>query len=196
MEDKKNKSKHIEEDKNNFQTIKDPELRKKKWKEAKEQGKHIQDKNLQASVKNLIPLNERDPEEAREIRRKGALALNKLKGERKTAKQILNDLLPLYANVDAIVNNDTIPEDIKKEIIKKKIDVTQYDLIMMAQIYQAQQGNYKSAEFIRDTFGDKPITETHNINETITQADRDLIAKLSARMGINTDIIDVDTTED
>ena len=55
---------------------------------------------------------------------------------------------------------------------------------MLSQIYQAQNGNVKAAEFIRDTFGDKPINETHNINETISEADKQLINNLKDRLNI------------
>lgn len=172
--------------------IEDPLLRKQIFKEAKE-GKYQDNKHLQVVTKNLIPINERPIEEQKEIRRKAAEATNKIKGEKKNAKQILDNLLPIYANKDAIKDNDCIPLDIKKQILDKNIQITQYDLIMLAQIHQAQQGNTKASEFIRDTYGDKPVNETHNVNEIMTQADKDLINKLSNRLNIkDKSVIDVD----
>lgn len=177
--------------KTRMRDIEDPELRKKIYKEVKE-GKHKDNKGLQAIARNIIPLTERSPEEAREIRRKGAEATNKLRGERKTAKQILNTLLPLYANTSAITSNDNIPEDIKSEILKKKIDITQYDLIMLAMIKKAQQGDVKASEFVRDTFGDVVVKEVHNVNESMSQADKELIRNISERLGIANDALDME----
>lgn len=171
--------------KTRLRDIEDAEERKRIYKEARENGAYKDNKAITATARNLIPLNERSPEEAREIRRKGAEALHKLKGERKNAKQILDEILPIYANTSAIVSNETIPEDIKSELLSNKnIKITQYHLIMLSQIYQAQNGNVKAAEFIRDTFGDKPINETHNINESISEADKQLINNLKDRLNI------------
>lgn len=170
--------------KTRLRDIKDPEERKKIYKEAREEGKHTQSKAIQTQAHNLIPLNERSEEEAREIRRKGAIALNKLKGEKKNAKQILDTILPLYANKATIKANDGIPEDIKEEILAKNINITQYDLLFMAQLYQAQQGNVKSAEFIASHYGDVVVKETHNVNDNISEADKKLIEKLSSRLNI------------
>lgn len=161
--------------------ISDPETRKEIYKKV-ESGE-IHHKQLEASKKNLVPLNKRSPEEAAAIRRKGWEAMTQLKGERKTAKQSLDQFLPIFANDPA--NDENIPEDIKK-LLKdnKNVKVTQYDLIMLSMIAQARNGNVKAAEYIRDTYGDKPINETHNINETISEADKKLIEKLSSRLNI------------
>lgn len=174
-----------------IRNIEDAAERKKVFKEVR-QGKAKGSKQIEAAAKNLIPLNERTPEEAAEIRRKGAMAVNQLRGEKKNAKQILDALLPIYANDSAIKNNNTIPEDIKEMIIKKNIKVTQYDLLYMSMLYEAQHGNVKAAEYIRDTNGEKPINETHNINETISESDKALIKNLQERLNI----VDIDTTGD
>lgn len=198
-EDKKQVKKQVEDQVNNnsldnninivketrLKDIKDPEERKRIYKEARE-GKHKYNKGITAAATNLTPLNELDPEKAREIRRKGAEALHKARGEKKSAKQILNEILPLYANKTAIAENENIPEDIKKDILSHNIDITHYHLLYLSMLNQAENGNTKAAEFIRDTVGDKPIAETRNINEIITQADKDLISKLEKRLN-NTD---------
>ena len=170
--------------KTRLRDIENAEERKRIYREAREEGKHTQSKAIQAQARNLIPLNERSEEEAREIRRKGAEALNRLKGEKKNAKQILDTLLPIYADKNAIISNEVIPQDIKDTIIKHNMKITQYDLIMLSQIYQAQQGNVKSAEFIANHYGDIVVKETHNINESISEADKQLINNLKDRLNI------------
>lgn len=166
------------------------EDRQKLFKEAKEGNtEHKQYKSLS---NNLKPLNERPKEEADAIRRKGWQAMMELKGERKNAKQILDNLLPLYANNDAINNNDNIPTDIKKLVLSKNIKLTQYDLIMLSMIYKAQNGDVKASEYISNHYGDVVTKEVHNVNESISEADKALINKLSDRLNISRDVIDID----
>lgn len=148
----------------------------------------IEHKQIKAGLENLKKsnlaiLDKTDPERAKEIRRKGWEKMQELKGERKTAKQSLDQFLPLFARDTA--SDENIPEDIKKLLAEnKQVKVTQYDLIMLSMIAQARNGNVKAAEYIRDTYGDKPINETHNINETMSEADKKLIEKLSNRLNI------------
>ena len=172
--------------KTRLQDISSKEERQKAFREAKE-GKHKENKHLQAVAKNLIPLNERSEEEARAIRRKGAEAVNQLKGERKNAKQILDSLLPLYANKDAISQNDNIPSDVKQQILDKNIKITQYDLIMLSMIHRAQNGDVKASEFIANRFGDI-VQKDIKVTETMSESDKKLIEKLSNRLNI----VDVD----
>ena len=173
---------------NRINDIDTSEERKRAFKECKEgKGKYKDNKQIKAITKNLIPLTERTEEEQKEIRRKGWESMMSLKGERKNAKQILDELLPLFANTDAITENDTIPVDIKKTILDKNIKITQYHLIMLSQIYQAQNGNVKSAEFIANHFGDI-VQKDIKVTETMSESDKKLIEKLSNRLNI----VDVD----
>lgn len=161
--------------------IDDHETRSAIYKEV--EAGNIKHKQLEASKKNLIPLNKRSPEEAAAIRRKGWEAMTALKGERKTAKQSLEQFLPLFANDPG--NDENIPEDIRKLLTDNKaVKVTQYDLIMLSMINQARNGNIQAAIYIRDTFGDKPINEVHNVNEIISDNDKALIEKLQQRLNI------------
>lgn len=138
---------------------------------------------LKSWKNNMRPLNTVPPEEALEIRRKGQLAQQELRGEKKTAKQSLDTFLPLFisnpANIEA-----NVPEDIIAAIKRSKVKVTQYDLVCLSMLAKAQQGNVKAAEWIRDTYGDKPIDQTHITADIITEADRALIANIAARTGI------------
>ena len=143
----------------------------------------IKHKQIEASINNLKPFNQMSEEEAYKIRRKGWEAMQKIKGERKTAKESLEQFLPLFA--ENIADDENIPQEIK-DLIKdnKEIKVTQYDLIMLSMINQARQGSVKAAEYIRDTYGDRPIKESHTINETISVSDKALIDKIANRLNI------------
>lgn len=82
-----------------------------------------------ANEQNLIPLNKRTQRERKEIARKGAEATNKIKAERKTLKE---ELLLILSEGNT----------------QKKIST--------ALIEQAQKGNTKAFEIIRDTIEEKP----------------------------------------
>ena len=82
-----------------------------------------------ANEKNLIPVTKRTPREQKEISSKGGKASAKAKKERNTLKQ---ELLLILENED----------------MQKKIST--------ALIKEAEKGNTKAFEVIRDTIGEKP----------------------------------------
>ena len=97
-----------------------------------------------ANEKNLIPLNKRTQRERKEIASKGAKATNKLKAERKSLKE---ELLILLSTGNT------------------------QNKISTALIEQAQKGNTKAYEIIRDTIGEKPkenIDVSGQINNPFT----------------------------
>lgn len=182
----KNKSIYKKNIPKDINKVKDPEKRKYLYKEIIENGidhKQAIAQHNNLSKSNLKELDKTDPERAKEIRRKGWEAMQQIRGEKKNAKQCLDQFLPLYASNTA--SDENIPDDVKRLLEKNKdIKVTQYDLIMLSMINQARNGNVKAAEYIRDTYGDKPTQEIHNVNEVITEADKKLIEKLQNRLNI------------
>lgn len=87
-----------------------------------------------ANEKNLIPNSNRSPNEVRENGRKGG----KKSGEVRREKKLLRELLE-----EALLK--------KTETGNKYIDITN------ALIKQAEEGNVKAYETIRDTLGQKPV---------------------------------------
>ena len=59
-------------------------------------------------------------------------------------------------------------------------------------IYKAQNGDVKASEYISNHYGDVVTKEVHNVNESISEADKALINKLSDRLNISRDVIDID----
>ncbi len=90
-----------------------------------------------ANEQNLIPFNERTPEERREIAKKGAEATNKLLKERKTLAQEL--LL--------ILSQGNTQERISTALIEKCL-----------------KGDIRAFETLRDTIGEKPKEKMENLN--------------------------------
>ena len=60
-------------------------------------------------------------------------------------------------------------------------DLTQYDLINLAMITAAKNGDTKAALYVRDTVGDK-LAEKQEIAATFTDGDKSLLEKVSARL--------------
>lgn len=161
--------------------IKDKAERKEIYKKVV--SGEIHHKQLETAKKNLIPLSERTEEEQKAIRRKGWEKMMEIKGERKTAKESLEQFLPLFAN--NVASDENIPQDVR-DLIRdnKEVKVTQYDLIMLSMINQARNGNIKAAEFIANHYGDVVVKESHHINEVVSASDKALIEKISQRLNI------------
>ena len=119
-------------------------------KTEQKKGKKQQHPN---SLKNLIPLNQRTPQQRKEIATKGALATNAKIKKRKTFREIIEALgvsdateqekqkfLQMFPGAD--------PDEITK------------DMMLVASMYNQGigRGNVKAAAMIRDTAGEKPDT--------------------------------------
>lgn len=146
--------------------------------EQEPQGAQKGWKNLQPEKYNFSVM---DKEKHREICRKGAAAVNKLHGERKTAKQALENILTLKVN-DEIIAGADLPPEIAERLKRSNPDATIYDLIQIVAAGRAVGGNIKAAEYIRDTYGDKPH-DTVEINANITtDQDRELMRRIAERL--------------
>jgi general stress protein YciG len=138
----------------------------------------------QKGWKNLekrTSFNEMDPERRREICRKGAEAVNKLHGEKKTAKQSLEKILTLKIDSE-IMSAADVPRELADKLRRDNPDATLYDLIQIVAVGRAVGGNIKAAEYIRDTHGDKPIERVEVTDNVTTDADRELMRQLSERL--------------
>ena len=95
---------------------------------------------------NLIPLTQRPEEEARELRRKGALASAEAKRKRKLLKELLLDALQ-----EDVALKD---KDGNKKPVRAEIAITK------GIIAKAISGSPRAYEVIRDTLGEKPAETT------------------------------------
>lgn len=99
---------------------------------------------------NLIPLTQRSEEEAREIRRKGALASTESKKKRKLLREVLEEMLGTTIKLKDPDGNESV--------------ITRDTAIALGLFQRAQKGDPRAFEVIRDTLGEKPaervITET------------------------------------
>lgn len=104
-----------------------------------------------ANDENLVSLANRTTEEKREIAIKGGIASGKARKQKKMLKTLLEEALSKGTETD----ND-------------------YINITLALIQQANNGNVKAYEVIRDTLGQKPkeqIEISHDTNEIENKID-------------------------
>ena len=148
------------------------------------------------NLRKRVPFNQMDPEKVKEIRRKGAEAVNQLHGEKKTAKQALASVLTLKAT-DEVVKAADIDPKIAERLKRDNPNATLYDLIQAVAVGRALEGNVKAMEYVRDTHGDAPIKQIEVTENITTDADRELMRQLSERLqdGGRIEIVK-DVTED
>ena len=84
-------------------------------------------------------MNERSEDEVRAIGRKGGIASGKARKEKKMLKELLEDALSKGTETD-----------------------NEYINITLALIKEANKGNVKAYEVIRDTLGQKPIDKVEH----------------------------------
>lgn len=134
--------------------------------------------NLEAG---RLSFNQMEPERAREIQRKGAEAVNRIHGEKKTAREALERILTIKATPEIIAGAD-IPEELAERLRRDNPDATLYDLIQIVAVGRAVGGNMKAYELIRDTHGDKPIERVEVTENVTTEADRELMRDVLQRL--------------
>lgn len=117
-----------------------------------------------AGEDNLIPMNERSQEEAREMGRKGGIASGKARRAKKTMKENLEIILgmPLNNGEEASI------EEIQSFAAIKGKNITVEQAILIAQVQKAMKGDTQSAAFLRDTSGQKPVEQVE-MNTTINK---------------------------
>ena len=133
------------------------------------------------NLRKRVPFNQMEPEKVLEIRRKGAEAVNKLHGEKKTAKEALSRVLTLKID-DEIVRNADINPEIAEKLKRDNPNATLYDLIQAVAVGRALGGNMKAYELIRDTNGDKPIERVEVTENITTDADREMLRNIAERL--------------
>ena len=143
----------------------------------------IEPEGSQKGWSNLRPqsFGTLDPERQREISRKGAAAVNKLHGEKKSAKESLEKILTLRID-DGILAAADVPDELIQKLKRDNPNATIYDLIQLVAVGRAVGGNLKAYELIRDTHGDKPIERVEVSDNVTTEADRALMRQIASRL--------------
>lgn len=101
-------------------------------------------------VNNLIPNSKRTTKELKEMGRKGGIASGESKRRARLWREIIED--KMTKPIEEVIKSE------KNKRYKKKYgaDIVIEDGIINAQIEKGLAGDTKSAEFLRDTMGQKP----------------------------------------
>jgi len=133
------------------------------------------------NLEKRVPLNKMTPEKRREICTKGAEAVNKLHGEKKTARESLEKILTLKVTPEILAGAD-VPDEIAERLKRDNPNATLYDLINLVAVGRAVSGSVSAMTFIRDTHGDKPIERVEVTENITTDADRELMRSIAERL--------------
>ena len=107
--------------------------------------------------------------------------MQKLHGEKKSAKQSLEKILTLRVD-DEIIEGADIPPEVIKKIKRDNPNATLYDLIQAVAVGKALDGSIRAAEYVRDTHGDKPIDRVEVTENVTTDQDRELMKQIKERL--------------
>lgn len=129
-------------------------------------------------IKNLKPITEWSQEERRELGRKGGIKAQEINRQKRNAREIMELLLSCR------ITKAQAEEKLGEYAQYLPQDATLYDLVNLRQIMESIEGNTKSAEYVRDTRGDKPIERQEITADIMTDADRELLEKVAKRQGI------------
>lgn len=133
------------------------------------------------NLEKRTSFNQMSPERRAEICRKGAQAVNKLHGERKTAKQALENVLTLKIT-DEIADKADVDPAIIERLKRDNPNATLYDLIQAVAVGRAVGGSIPAMQYVRDTHGDKPIDRVEVTDNVTTDADRALMRTIAERL--------------
>ena len=100
------------------------------------------------NLRKRTPFNEMPKEKALEIRRKGQKALTELHGEKKTAKQSLENILSLKITDEIIANADVDPKIVER-LKRDNPNATMYDLIHAVAVGRALDGSISAMTYVR-----------------------------------------------
>ena len=114
-----------------------------------------------------------DPDNDRLIQIKGAERSNATQAQRRTFKEVIEEMLCSKASKSAI------------EDLNLKADATNLEMIIASAARQAERGNVKAMDFLRDTIGQKPSDRLEATVENLTAEDREMLENIKNRLGKN-----------
>lgn len=130
---------------------------------------------------NLIPASMRSPEERKEIGRKGGKKYGERVQREKNMQECMRALLNLTMSKKKATENLEGYEDLLSD------NPTIMEVLNLVQVREAQQGNTKAFEVVRDTAGFKPVDQIQTDVNIMSDQDKALLEKVAKRTGVNPD---------
>jgi len=146
---------------------------------TKEELKKIQIENGKAHANNLIDITTRPKEEQLSICRQGQKAMLEVRKKRKNIKDILDIIGGLSATELA---SNYVSAELVDKMSEVSEEITIYDVINLVQTEKAMQGSVRSAEFVRDSLGERPKDNVQIDVDIITDSDREMLQNLHDRI--------------
>ena len=114
------------------------------------------------NIENLVPNEDRTPEERRRNATKAGIA----SGEARRKKRALRELIEIFGSLE--ITDEKVKKRMASLGIKEVEQMTNDMALVIGQYVSAQRGNTNAANFIRDTKGERPteVIENHNIEYT------------------------------
>ena len=138
------------------------------------------------NLEKRVSFGDMTPEKRLEAQRRGAEAVHRLHGEKKTAREALGNILSLKVT-DEIIQGADIDAGIVERLRRDNPEATMYDLIQAVAVGRAVGGNVKAMEYVRDTNGDKPVEkiDASVSGQIMTDQDREMIQAIADRLREN-----------
>ena len=133
------------------------------------------------NLRKRVSFDKMDKEKHREISRKGGKAVAELYGEKKTAKQALENILSLKVT-DTMLSDSEVSQSLLNRLRQSNPNATIYDLIQSVAVEKALSGSMRGIEYVRDTNGDKPTDKIDVSGEIVTDTDRALMQSIAERL--------------
>ena len=133
------------------------------------------------NLRKRKPFNTWDKEKMHEVAVMGGKAVQELHGERRTAKQSLENILTLKAT-DEIMHSADVDPKIIERLKRDNPNATLYDLIQAVAVGRAVNGSIPAMQYVRDTHGDAPKTQIEVSENITTDQDRELMRAINERL--------------
>lgn len=113
----------------------------------------------------------------------GARRLRGTAGGRRRKQQSARELLRRIA--DSAPPEGTGRDDLGPWADSLGHPLSVYEAILVTQAAQALEGDLKSAQFVRDTLGDKPGDQPPQQGQALSPAEKALMKKVAVRLGVS-----------
>lgn len=160
------------------------EIKKEKSRYQKIISGEVEPIGQEKGYKNLekrTTFRDMSPERAKEIRQMGQKAQREIYGKKKTARESIEQILSIKVN-DEIMSKADLDPSIIERVKRTGEELTFYDLVNIVAVGRAVGGSINAMQYVRDTNGDKPTDKIEMTTDIMTDRDRELLERISARI--------------
>lgn len=144
------------------------------------------------NLRKRKPFNQWDKDRMHEVAVMGGKAVQELHGERRSAKESLENILSLKAT-DEIIANCDIDKAIAERVKRDNPNATLYDMVQAVAVAKALDGSINAMTYVRDTNGDMPKKEISITDNIMTDKDRELLESIADRLNHAENMVIVET---